>query len=212
MAILDVVIVAVLLVSALFAFLRGFVHELLAIAAWAGAVLAAMYGVSHLAPAVRDLTGLGTMADFVAAMAIFLLVLVILTILTRMITKRVQSSSLSTLDRSLGLVFGLLRGALLICIAWIFVVWAVPKREFPEWVSEARILPVVEQGASYLYALVPEELQPRERPELDSSALDLGRSFNLLVKPRPKNDGSLGLSGYNEHERKDMERLIETQQ
>lgn len=212
MAILDVIIVAVLIVSALFAFLRGFVHELLAIAAWAGAVIAAMYGVPHLGPVVRDLTGLGTAADFVAVMAIFLVVLVGLTLLTRMVTKRVQSSALSTLDRSLGLVFGLVRGALLICIAWIFVVWAVPTRNFPEWVSEARILPVVEQGASYLYALVPEELQPSDQPELDSSALDLGYSFQQLVDPRPKSDGSLGLKGYNQHERKDMERLIETQQ
>ena len=176
MAILDIAIVAVLLVSALFAFLRGFVHELLAIAAWAGAVLAAMYGVAHLAPVVREMSGMGTMADLAAAMGIFLLVLVILMIVTRLIAKRVQGSALSTLDRSLGLIFGLLRGALLVCIAWIFVVWAVPQRNFPEWVSEARILPVVEQGASYLYALVPEELQPRDRPELDSSALDLGRS------------------------------------
>ena len=212
MAILDVAIVVVLLVSALFAFLRGFVHELLAIAAWAGAVLAAMYGVAHLAPVVREMTGMGTMADLAAAMGIFLLVLVILTIVTRMIAKRVQGSSLSTLDRSLGLIFGLLRGALLICIAWIFVVWAVPQRNFPEWVSEARILPVVERGAGYLYALVPEELQPKERPSIDSSALDLGQSFQQLIEPQPKNDGSLGLKGYNQRERKDMERLIETQQ
>ncbi len=212
MAVLDVIIVVVLIVSALFAFLRGFVHELLAIAAWAGAVFAAAYGVPYLGPVLRDLTGLGVPADFVAVMMIFLIVLVVLTLMTRLVTKRVQSSALSTLDRSLGLVFGLMRGALLVCIAWIFIVWAVPTRNFPEWVEDARILPVVEQGASYLYALVPEELQPRDEPELDSSALSLGYSFRQLVDPQPKRDGSLGLKGYNQHERKDMDRLIETQQ
>ncbi|MDJ0610635.1 MAG: CvpA family protein [Kiloniellales bacterium] len=212
MAVLDVVILVVLAVSALFAFLRGFVHELLAIAAWAGAVAAALYGFTPLAPIVRDLTGLGAMADFGAAMAIFFFVLIILTLLNRLIAKRVQSSSLSTLDRSLGLVFGILRGALLICILWIFVVWAVPSRDFPDWVTEARILPVVEKGASYLYALVPEELQPDDEPDLDNSALDFEQSFQLLVRPEPKSDGSLGVSGYNERERKEMERLIEAQQ
>lgn len=212
MEILDILILTVLLISGLFAFLRGFVQELLSIAAWAGAVLATVYGVEYLAPLARDMTGRESLADIGAALFLFIVVLVVLSIVNRLVARRVQRSSLSTLDRSLGLVFGLLRGGLLICLAWIMVVWAVPRRDFPEWVTEARILPLVEQTSSHLYALVPEELQPQDEPDLDEDAFELQPSFEQLLRPKPKSDVPEQPTGYKNTERKELDRLIEASQ
>lgn len=212
MEILDILILTVLLVSGLFAFLRGFVQELLSIVAWAGAVLATVYGIEYLAPVARDLTGREGLADIGAALLLFILVLVVLSVLNRLVARRVQRSSLSTLDRSLGLVFGLLRGVLLICLAWIMVVWAIPRRDFPDWVTEARFLPLVEQGASYLYTLVPEELQPHDEPDLDEDAIELSPSFEQLLRPTPKSAAPEEPTGYKNAERKELDRLIEASQ
>ena len=175
-------------------------------------MLATVYGVEYMAPVARDLTGREALADIGAALFLFIVVLVVLSILNRLVARRVQRSSLSTLDRSLGLVFGLLRGGLLICLAWIMVVWAIPRRDFPEWVTEARILPVVEQGASYLYALIPEELQPQDEPDLDEDALELQPSFEQLLRPTPKSDAPKEPTGYKNAERKELDRLIEASQ
>ena len=106
----DIGILAILLISGVFAFVRGFVHELLAVIAWVGAAAATLYGIDLATPFARQLTTMQPVADIGAGVVIFLVVLVVLTILTRMVSKRVQASSLSTLDRSLGLLFGILRG------------------------------------------------------------------------------------------------------
>jgi membrane protein required for colicin V production len=209
---LDALVFAVLLISGVFAYIRGFVHELLTLVAWAGAALITLYGFEHVVPFARDLIEVRAVADIGTGVVIFVVVLVLLTVLTRLVARRVQDSALSTLDRSLGLVFGVLRGALLLCLVWVVVAWAVPRDDFPEWVSEARTLPLIETGAGLLYALVPKHLQPESPPDIDADALELGYSFEDLVDPEPKAAGPTVSSGYKDRERKDLQRLIETAQ
>jgi membrane protein required for colicin V production len=209
---LDALVFTILVLSGVFAYVRGFVHELLTLAAWAGAALATLYGFEHVVPFARDIIAVRAVADIGTGLAIFVAVLVLLTILTRLIARRIQDSALSTLDRSLGLVFGILRGALLICFVWVLVAWAIPRDDFPEWVSEARTLPLIETGAGLLYALVPKHLQPERPPDIDKDALELGYTFEELVDPEPKAAAPAATSGYKERERKDLQRLIETAQ
>ena len=124
---LDALVFAILVISGIFAYIRGFVHELLTLAAWAGAALTTLYGFEYVVPYARDLVTVQAVADIGTGLIIFVAVLVVLTVLTRLLARRVQDSSLSTLDRSLGLVFGVLRGALLLSFMWVLVAWAVPR-------------------------------------------------------------------------------------
>jgi membrane protein required for colicin V production len=208
----DVAVLAVLLVSGIFAFIRGFVHEALAVVAWIGAALATVHGNDYVIPLARKLTTMQTVADIGSGVLIFLVVLIALTVLTRYLSRRVQASALSTLDRSLGLVFGILRGAVLICIAWLIVSWALPRRDLPEAVIEARSLPLVDQGKDLLLALVPADMRPRAAPANGTPEPDATQSFEQLVRPPAKATGPDDTSGYNDEQRKDMERLIESSQ
>ena len=208
----DIGILAVMLISGIFAFVRGFVHELLAVIAWIGAALVTIYGIDLVIPLARKLTTMEPVADIGAGVVIFLVVLVGLTILTRMLSKRVQASSLSTLDRSLGLLFGILRGVVLVCLAWLLVSWALPRKDLPDMIVEARSLPLVEQGKDLLITLLPEEMQPSEPPENGALAPALEHGFDDLVRPRAKASGPDEPTGYNDRQRKDMERLIESSQ
>jgi membrane protein required for colicin V production len=208
----DVAVLAVLLVSGIFAFIRGFVHEALAVVAWIGAALATVHGIDYVIPLARKLTTMQTVADIGSGVLIFLVVLIALTVLTRYLSRRVQASALSTLDRSLGLVFGILRGAVLICIAWLIVSWALPRRDLPEAVIEARSLPLVDQGKDLLLALVPADMRPRAAPANGTPEPDATQSFEQLVRPPAKATGPDDTSGYNDEQRKDMERLIESSQ
>lgn len=208
----DIGILAVMLISGVFAFVRGFVHEFLAVIAWVGAALATVYGIDLVIPLARQLTTMQPVADIGSGVAIFIVVLVGLTILTRMMSLRVQASSLSTLDRSLGLLFGILRGVILVCLAWLLVSWAVPRKDLPDLIVEARSLPLVEQGKDLLITLLPEEMQPSDPQESEALMPALEHSFEDLVRPRAKVAGPDQPTGYNDRQRKDMDRLNESLQ
>ena len=209
----DLVIFVVVLISGALAFVRGFVHEVLAMAAWIGAAVATVYGLPHVLPFARDLIAIKIFAEIAAGASIFILVLIGLSILTHMLSRNIRESSLGAIDRSLGLLFGFLRGAFLICVVWIVLLWGMPREDHPTWISEARALPLVEQGAQAILEALPESL----RPDLADSETG-GPSLQLLIKPeisspgRGDSDeaGPEGDAGYKDTERKDLQRLLET--
>lgn len=211
----DIVILLLIVLSGVFAFFRGFVHELLAVVSWVGAGVATLYGFPYAQPLARQWISIQLIADMAAGIAIFLVVLVVLTVLTRIVAHRIRNSSFGPLDRSLGLIFGFLRGGVLVCLAWLLLVWAVPPEDHPEWITEARALPLVERGSDALVALLPEHL----REKAPSAVRDVRRgaehlqdsaeSYQNLLAPQPKTDAPDDTGGYNERMRDDMDRAIE---
>ena len=67
----------------------------------------------------------------------------------------VQDSALGPVDRTLGFVFGLVRGAAIVCVTYLIYAWMVPPAEFPSWLREARALPLAQAGGAVLLDLVP---------------------------------------------------------
>ncbi len=211
----DVAIALVILVSGIFAFFRGFVHEMLAIIAWIGAALATLYGFPYVRPSVREVITVPLIADMTAGVGIFLIALIALSILARIISRRIRASALGPLDRSLGLVYGFLRGALLVCVAWLMFAWVLPREDHPKWVTEAKARPLVERGSALLVTLLPARL--RAGPAARSGAARRGgedldaleRSYQNLLNPPTKGDAQENEPGYNSRMRNEMLRAIE---
>jgi membrane protein required for colicin V production len=155
----DIVILIVLLLSAFLAYFRGFVREVLSLGTWAGAGLAAYFGFRHVSPYAREYITSGAVADIATGVGLFLGALVLLTFVNHAISKRVKDSALSTVDRALGLLFGAARGALIICVAYIAATWFWVEKDLPEFVTEARALPVVRDGAGLIIDWLPEDIQ-----------------------------------------------------
>lgn len=209
----DFIVAAVVLISGVFALVRGLVHELLSLGAWIGAGVATYYGIDHVIPVARNLTEVQPVADIGAGAVLFLAVLIVLSVLTRILVKQVRQSSLGALDRSLGLLFGLARGALIVAIAWLVAAWAYQKEPFPDWVAEARSLPLVQEGARTLYELLPEGLRPEEVPPALQSAEGLKSiTFEDLEAPAPKSAVQDDQSGYNSDTRKGLDNLFQQNQ
>ena len=97
----DIIVLAVLLLSGVIAFARGMVKELLKLASWVGAGIAAFYGFAFARPYVRDFVPIEPIADGLAAVGIFLVTLVALSFLANVISSHVRDSGLSALDRTL---------------------------------------------------------------------------------------------------------------
>jgi membrane protein required for colicin V production len=68
-----------------------------------------------------------------------------------------ENFRVGVLDRTLGFVFGALRGLLLVVIGFMFFVWLVPEENQPEWITEARSKPFLEQTGEALISLLPED-------------------------------------------------------
>src|SRR5690606_12415044 len=141
----DLAVLGVIAISALFAVMRGFVREVLSVAGWIGAALVALYGFTPLRPHARDLLGPSLIADIALGAVLFPFALIVFSLVTHAIAGRVRGSALSAVDRTLGLVFGIVRGAALVCLAYLLLGWAVPAAEHPPWVTGARTLPFVQQ-------------------------------------------------------------------
>lgn len=213
--VVDIIVVAVLLISALLAFARGFVHEVLSVAGWIGAIFAAIYGFPYLKPHARDLIPIEVAADLAAGAVIFIVTLILLSFLTRAIAKQVQASALNALDRSLGFLFGLLRGAILVCLIYIGVEWMMPVQDQPGWLRNAKTMPLIETGAGILKSLVPEDAAKAgnkaatEAKEKTQKVLETQKMLRDLTTPTPKGAEKKPADGYGKQERQGLERLID---
>ena len=212
----DIGVGVVLLVSALLAYVRGFVHEVLAVGGWIGAIFATIYGFPYVKPFARDLIDLQWVADLSAGTVVFIVSLVVLSIITRAISNRVQASMLNALDRSLGFLFGIARGAVLVSLAYVFVEMAQPVSEQPPWLRSARSIPVIEAGARLLRSLIPDDDDPAaaatDARKKAQRILDTEKAMRQMLSARPKGRDTGAPGGYGPHERRDMERLIDSSQ
>jgi len=217
MSVADIVVVGIVVVAGLIAFSLGFVRVVLALLGWIGAAFATLYGFSYVRPLARDWISVGVLADAAAGAAIFIVTLILLTIFSHAIGRRIRSSSLSAIDRSLGLVFGLFLGAVVVSLIYLGLAWAIdlPKQP-PDWYRTARTRPVVEWSADRLLSLVPAEWRGPASSGAGSSAaggtLDSERALQKLIAPRTEGTAPEQKTGYGEAERREMDRLIRSHQ
>lgn len=205
----DAAVVVVLLLSAAVALMRGFVHEVLSLGAWAGAALATVYALPYVQPYTREVIAIPLLADIVSGVVLFLVVLVALSLLGRLVGGMVQRSGLSALDRSLGLLFGVLRGALIVSVAWLALSWALPRaEERPAWIAEARSAPLLTWGAWQVNRVLPRGLREEGVEALGALQTPVPAGALELV-PQPKDGASDEPSGYKDAERKGMDQAVE---
>lgn len=153
----DWVICGVVFCSVLISFLRGFVRESVSLvtwilAAWVAYFYAKAFG-DHVLTAIRT-----TQARVIVAGAIlFFGILVLGTCINYLISRAVQLTGLSLVDRLLGVIFGFLRGVLLICLAVLAT--QVMKTENSTWRQSSKLIPIFEKTTTRIVRLLPEKIQ-----------------------------------------------------
>ena len=213
----DLVVVGIVVLSGLFAFLRGFLRELLVLMSWIVSGVVTYFGLPHLQPFARSLINIELIADVVGGLAIFLTMLVTLSILAHIASRPIHSSDLQPLNRSLGFLFGVFRGALIVSGLWLAVDYFVPAKDWPDLLTEARTMPLVEKGAGIIAGVIPEDIRKESNTfgalADDEAAREAARrAFDILVAPPVTPSPEATAPGYREDERLDMERLVESAQ
>ncbi|MGC2123617.1 MAG: CvpA family protein [Xanthobacteraceae bacterium] len=168
---LDIVLIVVMLISGLLAMVRGFMREVLSITAWILAAAVTLYSYGKLLPYAKEYFN----SDLVAAIAVvggvFVITLLVVSLLTIRVSDMVLDSRVGALDRTLGFLFGLGRGLIIVVVAFQFFIWLVPDHSQPEWVRGAKSRVVLTGTGQWLLSMLPED------PE--------STILNKLKKPHP---------------------------
>ncbi|MDJ0614504.1 MAG: CvpA family protein [Rhizobiaceae bacterium] len=157
---LDIILIVLMLVSGLLAMVRGFSREILAISSWVIAGLAAYTFYSRLTPFVSEYTQSITsnelVPNIVAAAIIFIIALIIVSLITLKIADFIVDSRIGALDRTLGFIFGAVRGALLVMVLLMFYLNFFPDNQ-PGWVANAKSKPMLESMGESLVNALPDD-------------------------------------------------------
>lgn len=156
---LDLILIAVMLISAALAMVRGFTREVLSIASWVAAAAATIYFFEPARAFARQHIHFNPpqLVDVIAAGSVFLVTLLIVSFITMKISDAILDSRVGPVDRILGFVFGAARGLLLVVVAFMFFVWLVPEKGQPDWFKTAQSKPMLQDAGDKLLAMLPED-------------------------------------------------------
>ncbi len=207
MTVVDIVIIAVIIISGVFAFVRGFVQETLSVVGWVGAAAATIYTFNDLNPIVLGYVENEPLAIGITIVGTFVITLVLLSLISHSIAVRVRASSVSALDRSLGLLFGLARGAVVVVAVYLALEWALPREDQPEWLSEARLMPYAIRGGEMAKDLVPRSLRDEGVDAAERLGAQAREAIGEPDNPAADGDGATE-PGYERGTREGMELLL----
>ncbi|HWU56309.1 MAG TPA: CvpA family protein [Rhizomicrobium sp.] len=154
---IDCLIVLIIVVSAGYAAWRGFIWETLTIFAWAAAAFSCLYFGPYLVPMTKSLVNADWLARLLAYAAVFLAVFIPFAFMSHRFSQSVKSSPIGPLDRAAGVAFGVVRGLVIVSLAYLAFTYFVPIRHQPQWVTQAKLMPMVQDTADILLSVVPNQ-------------------------------------------------------
>lgn len=153
---LDGILVGFTLVSAVLAMVRGFSREVLSIASWAAAAVAAYFFHPLVLPYVQPYIDNSMLALAAAAAVVFFIALIIVTVITMKVADFIIDSRVGALDRTLGFIYGAARGILVVAVALLFLNWLLGSNP-PTWVTEAKSRPLLDGVGQWVEGLLPDD-------------------------------------------------------
>jgi membrane protein required for colicin V production len=236
--IIDLVICAIILISALVAFFRGFIREVLTILGVVGGLMAAYTFGASLVPFYNDLMNVEPVAEGESAerfmgmipypllseilgyTTIFLLVVIVLGIISYFLSKFVEEVGMGMMDRTLGVIFGIARGVVLLGVIYLPIQIFVGDDEKKDWFEGSRLHIYVEWTADWLEGFLPEGFVEETAQDQVDQTRETLKKLEILPEAEDKMSTEDGAqrpvsepdSGYDGPQRKSMEDLIQEQE
>lgn len=234
--IIDLIVIAVILVSALIAFMRGLIREILTIVGVVGGLVAAYLGGPILKPFMRGWLGVGEeaepqrlfdiipyslIADALSYGIIFLVVVIILSVCSHMLAETARAIGLGPVDRTLGVIFGIVRGVFLLGLIYLPFSLVLDTEVKDSWFDGSKTFFYVEKVAEGLRGLIPEkDLEKLEEnaQKVEDASKEKQKADGIRGKlmelqapedaqaPAPDTD-----EGYDKNFRQELDELFETQ-
>lgn len=197
---LDLVIVCVVAISGLFAFCRGFLSEMLGIGSWIVAGTGGVYLLPYVSPLTEKFIRNGTLANIAAGVLSSLILLVVLTLVCSFLTGKIRQSALNRLDRFLGLIFGFLRGFIILMLMY-FILFVLSPKTLEDLGRDSKLYPFLDDVCLRVKEHMPESLfdnpsdkggKSKDSEELEGLLKAIGKNEIEIaaqeVKDLPEND------------------------
>ena len=162
MTVVDVVVIFVIFLSALFSLLRGFVKEAISLATWIIAIWLAATFAPQLADALPSNIESEAARQAIGFGVLFVLTLMVGTLVNMLVSQVVKKTGLSGADRIFGVAFGILRGGLII-IVFVIIGGMTPLPEM-DWWQSSTLLQWFESTAIVIQEYIPEDLNLSYQP------------------------------------------------
>jgi membrane protein required for colicin V production len=119
--------------------------------------LVTLYAFSKLLPTAKTYFQNDTVAAVVVVAGTFIGTLIVVSVITVRISDMILDSRIGALDRTLGFLFGLARGLLIVVVAFLFFSWLVPDKQRPDWINGAKSRMVLQGTGDWLMSLLPDD-------------------------------------------------------
>lgn len=220
--IFDTCVISIMLLSCLFAFYRGLVREILSLAAWVGAGIITLCYYHTALEKMQPYFKTTAAAIGAATIGLYIISLIGFAIVNTIIIKTIKSSGeTGPLDNMLGLLFGAMRGALIVSLGFFLISKTLPEKEYPEWITKSVTRPYVEKGAMALAKIAPEYMkelsafQQKATDRIRSGQQDGQEPQDQQEQPQadenaaPIINGNDNGGGYSRTANQQMDRLID---
>ena len=200
---MPITLLDIILIGVMLAMIRGFMREILSIAAWIIAAVATLYFYAKLLPFAKSYFNNDIVAAAVVVGGTFLVTLLIVSVITVRFSDMVLDSRIGALDRTLGFLFGLARGLIIVVIAFLFFAWLVPDRSQPEWVRSAKSRVVLQGTGDWLMSMLPDDpestiLKRLKKPKPDEDESAAGQRSGLDAPSEAAGYGASDRAGLRE--------------
>lgn len=155
---LDYILIIVVALAAIGGFTRGFVQEVLSLAAWGLAIMAIRYLHTPLTDTLGTYIGEGTTTAILAFALLLLIPYAAMRVIANNVGKASRNSVLGPVDRVLGFGFGAIKGLIILVIAFSLIVlgydtiWGVQGR--PGWIVNARSYSLVDASSRSMVEMI----------------------------------------------------------
>ena len=181
--ILDYAIIIILVVSAILSTLRGMTREALGLVGWPIAIFAAKYSTPVIEPMIVSVikVGIGQALSWALPFAV---VVVLWFVIASVLAPGLKRAGLGALDRWLGVIFGLIRGYVIVLLTYaVAVVIMEGENNLPKQVGEAAFNPYVRASVISLSAMAPDDMRSRILDNVPSALdMDIGDAASDLAE------------------------------
>ncbi len=167
----DIAVLVVLGLTAVTGFMRGFVQEVFALAAWVLALVAIKNLHAPLTAALFPYVGTESGSAVLAFAILLLIPYAIVKLLANRMGEASRNSVLGPIDRLLGFGFGAIKGMVIVVLAFSVLVlgydtiWSAAGR--PNWITQARSYPFVDAGSRYLVSMISDRRKAAAKAEAE---------------------------------------------
>jgi membrane protein required for colicin V production len=148
-----------LLVSGVVGFARGATREVATVVAFVLAAILSAAALRYSGPLAATVVHARWLASIAAILVVFIIAYLIFRMLGGALTRTVQQTSLSGLDRALGFGIGLARGLVVLGAFALLLDAAMPPERMPAWISNAQLYPLADASGGALRAFAPQGIK-----------------------------------------------------